>query len=384
MALGRSGAHPNRGRGNGGTVYRPLRSRGPRKGQGQQRQGPGGGGRGPNPITEPWTPKQLHHTVTADTNLTYRPAERALGAERQASVQRTKDLGNWWSEYLKLVSENQGADQAAYAQANTQTQGLINQSSALDSANTAKLNEEAARSAAVRGETPSSAPTERANAAQAQRNFLTAAQGATTAAQGAHQYAYLGEQKRIGAGQSIAARRHQQGEAQKIEGDRKALAKERGEFAVKDRAEREEAQRDYLIKRGAFGLNKKEFQSNRQLSRQDAAQKAREFAAEQKQQGVENRQNQEALDQSGKGGLTPDERYQIKREKENAWVTANTLYKGAKTPPHSTREWAGFAILVAKEEGIDQTAAVEATEKLRKQLEPHSKMGSIKSAIRGW
>jgi len=206
--------------------------------------------------------KQLHHETTAATNLAYRPVEQATTAQIQASKQRTKDVGNWWNEYLNTVSQSQGATQQAYANAASQTQGLMNTGAAVDNANTASLNAQQSQAAALRGQDASAANaanTQTANAALSQRNTQLGTLGAVTAGQGANQYSYLANQRVIGAGQSIAARRAEQARTRSIEKDLGDLRKERGEYATKTLGQKESEAREVKLKRDAFNLEKKEF-----------------------------------------------------------------------------------------------------------------------------
>lgn len=355
----------------------PPRGGAPRGNAGKQGPNQRGGkpGAGKNYLNEPLTPGRLRQETRASTNLAYRPTERAINAEKRASVARTKDLGNWWNEYLQTVQGNQAATQAAYDKAGTQTQAFIGQSSALDNANTQKLDTQATESAALRGQTAPTAPGERDAAAQAQRNYLSSAMGGTTAARGANEFAYLGEQGRIGKGQSIASRMVEQKRTRSIESDKRELAKQRGEYATKFRGEQIKNNHDYLIQLRAFGLDKKKFGAELAGAHSEATANALKESREQSQQGIENRQEQEKIGNEGGGGgggTSASERQATRQGRHNAMVTAQNLYTAAKHPPTTPAGWAAFAQLVAAQEEVSPTEAQWAVGRLRRRVEGQS------------
>jgi hypothetical protein len=325
-------------------------------------------------VTEPDTWKTIRRETRASTNLKFRPLERAIGAEIRASRQRQGEVGDWWQNYLNTVSQGQADTSAAYQQAGAAQQAQIGQASAIDTANTARLQGEAAKSAELRGVAPSAAPAEREAAAQAQRNYLASAQAGTTALQGATQRGYLNEQKRIGVGQGIKSRLEEQRRERGYRKDRRETRKERGEYAATKRGELRKEARDYLIQRQAFGLDK-----------QKAAQEAREGAAERAQserQSIRsqeqdeaasrrtaqsnvrsNRQDERASKRSakgegggGKGGVTEGQR--------NAAATAKSLFE--------EKEWSSWTALerkVRKESEVSPSEARWAVAQLRKHVE---------------
>jgi hypothetical protein len=331
-------------------------------------------------LNGPLTLPRLRHETRAATNLAYRPTERAINAEKRASVQRTKDIGNWWNEYLQTVQGNQDASQAAYANAAQQGQAFVSQANAADNTSTAKLDSSAAADAALRGQTPSAAPTERAAAAQAQRNYLSAAMGGATATQGANQFAYLGEQKRIGKGQSIASRQQEQKRTRSIESDKRELAKQRGDYAAKFRGEAIDKNHDYLIQLKAFGLDKKK-------AGQEAAEGAAQLAADaasraedSRQQQIDNRFKQRELNEDAAkarreekgGGKTQAERNDAMEGRQNAAATAKTLFEKKEWP-----SWGALTQAVAKESEVSPTEARAAVKKIRERIERQERKSQV-------
>lgn len=350
--------------------------------------------------------KQLHQETTAATNLAYRPTERSIAAEKRASNQRTKNIGTWWNEYLAQVGAGQAATQGAYQAAAGQTQGIIGAASAADSANTAALNSEAAKAAAARGQSATeanAATTSTANAAQATRNASIAALGARTAGQGANKYAYLGEQKRIGAGQRVASMTDQTKKTASIEQDRTALRKERGEYAEKTLGQKQAEAREIKLKKQAFALEKHSAAQNARAEAEAAKVAYKEHLAEERtkaaeraegrtQKQIENERAQKELENETKkvqnegrgGGKTPSEKHAAQQEHHDAYVTAKSLYEAAKRPPRTNQEWAAYVVLVTSESGVSAQIAQQAVRRLRAEIEAReSANGGTGSDVNG-
>jgi hypothetical protein len=351
--------------------------------------------------------KQLHQETTAATNLAYKPTERSIAAEKRASQQRTKDEGNWWNEYLATVGAGQAATQGAYQQAAQQTQGIINTAGAVDSANTATQNASAAQAAAARGQSATAAnaaTTQTANAAQATRAASIGALGARTAGEGANQYAYLGEQKRIGAGQRVAAMTNQAKKTASIEGDRTALRKERGEYATETLGQKQAEQREIKLKKQAFAFEKKsqaastraeahaaDIEYKEHLAEERA--KAGERAEGQTQQQIENARAQKELENEttkvkneGKGGgRTPAEVREAKAGKSNALSTVHSFIV-AHGYPENAASRAELEREVAKESEVspaDARWAVHRYLERNPNPHPHPAVEGAKEAVKG-
>lgn len=315
-------------------------------------------------VTEPLTPKGLRQQTRAATNLRFRPLERSIAGDLRASNRRVKEEGNWWNNYLQQVNAGQADTAAAYAQAAQTGQAQIGQASAIDTANTQKLQDEAAKSAELRGAAPSTAPAEREAAAQAQRNYLAAAQGGATAQMGATQRAYLNEQKRIGVGQSIASREAEQRRGRSIRQDRRDARRERGDYAANKRDELRKGERDYLIQRQAFGLDKRKAASEAH----NAAHEAAENAEENRRKNEAQRNENIKTSREGRGGRSPSEirkaREKARGGKRNAWAQANALYH-SEAPPKTDAEWGKFQAHLAEQGDISPADAAWAVRRLR-------------------
>lgn len=273
------------------------------------------------------TDQQIGKQTRASSRQKFRGLERAVAGEKRASVKRTGEVGNWWQNYLNTVNQGQQDTSAAYSQAAATGQAQIGQASAVDTANTTKLNEEAAKSAASRGASAPTAPAEREVAAQAQRNYLAAAQGNATAQMGATQRGYLNEAKRIGVGQSIASRKQEQARTRSIEKDRTEVAKERGAYSTTKRGELEDKGREAQIQRSAFGLDKqkqsaseRENAADRAIAQQNANSSTRSSKASARNAAT-----------TAKGGLTPSEKRTIAKEKREGRMSK----RGALNTVHS-------------------------------------------------
>jgi hypothetical protein len=360
----------------------PAPKREPRAPRGRGR-GRGAGGGEPNSVTAPPTWKTINRNVRASANLKFRPLERAIGGEIRASRQRQHEEGDWWQNYLNTVSAGQADTSAAYQQALGTQQAQMGQASAIDTANTTRLQGEAAQSAELRGAAPSAAPAEREAAAQAQRNYLASAQAGSTALSGAIQRGYLNEQKRIGVGQSIKSRQEEQRRERGYRKDRRETRRERGDYAATKRAEEQKEARDYAIQRGAFGLDKRKANLEAKEGARSAQESALERGEKRRQQEIENRQEGRKIRQdqeehrrrerergeSGKeGGKTPSERNAAQEGRRNAMATARSLYGAAKKPPRTAQQWAAFETLVASESEVSPAEARWAVKRLRQRV----------------
>lgn len=304
------------------------------------------------------TNQQLHQQTTAATNMAYRPTERQIRANKRASALRTKNIGNWWNQYLQEVSGQQAATQAAYAAANQQTQGLIGAAGQVDSANTARLNSEAAQSAALRGQDASlanQAATQTSNAALAQRNTALGTMGAATAARGANQFSYLADKSRVGKGQRASSMEAEAKRGAGMLADLANLRKERGDYATKYLGEKQKEARDYLLQRQAFNLDKKN--ANLDQLNEEANREIDWYNAK------TGRQNS---NKSGDGnGLTNSERRTIKNAKENALKTVNRYIKQHGYPRDKASQ-TELEALVAEEEGVSPADAAWAIKRYLK------------------
>lgn len=353
----------------------PERNGGRSRHAGQGRAG-GGRGAGENYITEPLSPKGLRKETRASTNLKFRPLERAIGADIRASKQRQGEVGDWFQNYLNTVSAGQADTAAAYQQAGATQQAQIGQASAIDSANTAQLQAAAAKDAELRGTSPGNAAAEREAAAQASRNYLASAQAGSTALSGANQHAYLNEQKRIGAGQRIASGKEEQRREAGFRKDRRETRKERGEYATTKRGELRGEERDYLLKRKAFGLEKSEGARSARESaiergekrRHESAEERRKNAAQRNENQEQANQNRKARNEGKAGGLTPSERHDRQEGRRNAAATAKSLFEAKKWP-----SWAALERAVRKESEVSPAEARQAVKKLRKHVEAKRK-----------
>lgn len=320
-----------------------------------------------------------------ETRPEYLPVKRQIHQQIAASNKRQHEVGDWWNEYLQKVQGAAGATQQAYANAAQQTQGLISQASALDSQNTARLNQEAAASAASRGvEAPTAAFTARANAAQAQRNFAGDVQGAATAARGANQFAYLTEQGRIGAGQRVKSMMDEGSRRRGYEKDLLSAKKEQGAQAVKNFNSTRDRYREELLKKQAFGLESKkagleaqEAQEDRRENQRKAGLESRKNRREEEAQRNENQeqhnQNRKAKNEGKHGGKTRSERNDIREGRENALSTVHSFIQAHGYPKNPAAR-AELEREVAKE---SEVSPAEARWAVRRYLKRHPQQPAV-------
>lgn len=352
-----------------------------RGGQRKQRQRPRpsrprGGRRGNrNPITAPLTPAELRRETRAATNLKFRPLERKIGADLRASHQRVGQIGDWWKEYTDQVKQNQIDNAAAYQQAQAYDQQMMEAASTRDSANTQALDAEAKKSAELRGAEPSTAAAERETAAQAQRNLAATNEAGALANAGAAQYAYLGDKRRIGIGQSIKSRMDEQKRGRTIRQDRRDLARERGDYAATYRGEEREKERRYGIERGVAQLDRRKQGADEREGRRGAREKRGERREDRRQQRIENRRKQRELEldeqetrRKGRGGgKTPSEQNADREGRENAYSTVARLVRQSGVPKNK-KDWADLEEAVAKESEVSPAEARLAVRQYKRKI----------------
>jgi hypothetical protein len=333
---------------------------------------------GPYPL--PKTPREAKQQAYRETRPEYLPVKRQIHREIAASKQRQGEEGDWWNQYLQTVSGAANATQQAYANAAQQTQGLIGQASALDSQNTARLNQEAAASAAARGvAAPTAAFTDRANAAQSQRTYLADVEGSATAQRGANQFAYLTEQKRIGAGQRVKSMMDETARRRGFKEDLLAAKKEQGAQAGKNYNAARDRYREELLKKKAFGIEQEKAgqearenaiergedrRENRRKAQLEAEDNRRANEAQRNENAEQHNQNRKAKTEGKTGGRTPSERRKARQSKKDAFAQANALYH-SEDPPRTPTEWAQFQAHLAKESEISPADAAWAVQKLK-------------------
>jgi hypothetical protein len=347
-------------------------------------QGQGGNRNDPPPWWQaPETLGEAKRQAYQETLPEYLPVIRQKQREAAASKRRTGEVGNWWNEYLQTVAGVQGETQKAYADAAAQTQGMIGQSSAADTAATGQLNSEAAASAAARGQTaPTAAIGNRAAAAQGQRNYLASAAGALTANRGANQFAYLGEQKRIGAGQRVKSMMDEQGRTRGIKEDLLAAKKERGAQAVKNLGALRTAYQEQELKEKAFSLDDKKLRNEKAEALADQELKEHENAEDRHQNQVENKQKQRELneDQKTREHDEAQDNKEVKAKKGNAWATAVFLYERGPKKGKTWKSWAALEAAVAKEAEINGAEAHRAVQNLAAKVKREEREAAVKAA----
>lgn len=363
---------------------RPAPAREPRSRRPRRRKRQGRGGQ-QGQLTDPLTPRDVGRETRQATDLRFRPLERNAEAKQRASRRREREVGDWWGNYLTMVEGGRTDTTAAFAAAADTQQRLIGEAGARSSADTQRLQAEAAQSAALRGTAPGTEAASQETAAAAQRNYLAAAQGGALASQGAVARNYLTDQMRIGAGQSIASRREEQRRGRSIAEDRRALARERGDYASTYRGELRDKERDYLIQRGVLGLDKRQAAADAAQAAADRGLDKQGLREKERHNRETERQDREEERNAGKeGGLTPAQRQAKKRDWNDARSAARTLYEKRTWP-----SWEALTAAVMKQSEVSPAMArravrmirerAEATEKRKRRREKRAQKGKIPS-----
>lgn len=232
---------------------------------------PGGKPKGPKAPRGPFPTGQLSYKdflreMHAAENLQFDPLQRQLGREENASnFRRTQEDPAWFATYKQNVADLGKQTQDAYSAAEDRIQNFSNQAGAQDQAGRTALTQQLQADAERRGTTVDPSVIANGQNAQAARSTLAATLHGTIAGQGANQAAYMNNRQSIG---DQLQREAQQKELSwllgKHQDDLRNIAKDRGDFRTKYRADTRDAERKYgLAQQTIKGENKRANLSSR-------------------------------------------------------------------------------------------------------------------------
>lgn len=190
--------------------------------------------------------------VDAAVDLEFGDTDLELAKQRRVSGQASLNVGDWWSGYQRDVEAARRRGQAGSQQAQQQVYGQANTARAQDQSQSAKMDEEAQKQAALRGTT---AGPNVAAQAQASRTALSSSFGGLVGAQGAAQNAYMADKYRIGGGIRASELQKEQGRGRQIDEEARKVASKKGAYRTSARASLVDAERKAQLEAAAFGLD---------------------------------------------------------------------------------------------------------------------------------
>lgn len=333
---------------------------------------------GNTPLTAPLTTPQARHMAKTEARSEYGPTIRAAKQEREGSLKREAQIGDWFNELGTQIGAAGAQTDASYGQANAALQAHMAAAQAAAEQSQGQIASQQAATSALTGSDPSlQLPTLQEGAAAAnQRQIAGAALAAPIAQAGASQASYLRNTGINARREGIQQKLNEGSRREKIKEDITALRKERAGKAVGNFRDIRGEERDYKIQNRAFPLEKQKLGLEAQEGAADRNLEAAKFGETQRH----NRATEGIAAQGNKpGGRTPSERNDIKDARRDARITATNLYSAAKNPPHSAAEWAAFTQLVASEVGSAAAAQV-AVRKLRAEVRRREEAAQIKAA----
>lgn len=201
-------------------------------------------------------PKQFKRQVNADTRYEFRPLRNQLGKEARASANRQRTISKLYRGQTRLDRKLASSSAKDYSNQAKTYNSFLKTVGAQDSADSQRVQSESNAISTSYGGAPSTSSSERATAAAAQRGLSAANYGGYSQQVGGNNRQYLrglaSSHKHEGIGQRL--QEHQRGRS--IDADKRELAKQRGDFKVKDAGDRRAAERDYLTQTRAFGNDK--------------------------------------------------------------------------------------------------------------------------------
>lgn len=208
-------------------------------------------------LTAPLTRKTFNQERKSATRQEFRPLERQLDSEYQASTNRqNNEIPAWYAGYQADLSKLRGETQGAYDKANAQVQDFSQKGAAQDASNYAAARDTLAKDAALRGTTVDPSLDVGQNAAQSARNNVQTSTLGALGSQGANHFGYLSRQIGNAGLQGIEQRNQESNRRGKISADQRELALKKGDFQTQYLADARESERKYgLSKETLSGQN---------------------------------------------------------------------------------------------------------------------------------
>lgn len=316
---------------------------------------------GNTPLTDPLTTPQARNMAKSEARAEYGPTIRAAKADKRGSVQRQKNIGQWFEGLNNQIGEAGTQTDASYNQANAALLAHMNAAQAAAAGSQSQIAQSNQAMTALTGADPSlTTPALQEGAAAAnQRNIAGAALAAPIAQAGAGQAAYLRNTgintRREGISQKL-------GEAKRrdtIKQDITALRKERAGKAIGNFRDIRGEERDYGIQKAAFGLDKKTAAADAQNAAFDNSIAARNATTAER-----NAATTEKNAAGGNGGMSPSEQRSAQAGRQNAMAAAKQKVTEF-GKPGSAQEWAELQSAIAEEEGVDPREAKWAVDRLK-------------------
>lgn len=318
-------------------------------------------------FTRPLTPGRAGRQAQHETALAYNETQRQNANLIRGSAQREKQVGDWYKTFADEIAASRNEVSGAYDKAGQAIQGTMASGAAADSARQAQLGQEAAQFSQLTGAPQNTTNRATSAAAANGRQITGAALAAPVAAQGANSFAYFTNQKNTASGEGLSQKQKEHQRTIGLQQDRKALLKEKGNYRATKLDELREKDRNYKIQQAATQLEGAKFGADQAAGAASAAADARKEANELRQQGVENRQEQEKIANEGGGnggGLTPKEKREAGQDWNNAWSAGLSLFR-SEAPPKNSREWARFQTHLQQESEVTPAIAAKVVKKLK-------------------
>lgn len=298
------------------------------------------------------------------TKPEYGPTIRTAEGMKRGSVERQKNIGEWFQGLGNTIDQTATATDASYGQANAALLAHMNAAQQAAAQSQGQIAQNNQAMTALTGADPSlTAPSLQEGAAAAnQRNIAGAALAAPIAQAGASQAAYL---RNTGINSQREGISQKLGEAKRrdtIIEDIAALRKEQGEKANARFGELREGERDYKIQLRAFP----EAEKDRQLQREESA--------------ASNSYRDRELDirEGEQGGGNGDRRE--RREGFRGAMNAGKNLIAANGVPKTKQEWAGLQALLEDKSEISPQEAAQVVRRLKRQYRRKEQESAVSDA----
>lgn len=227
-------------------------------GGGGSKKKKGGGGPSLGDFIDPLTRKRFNREMRATENLEFAPIQHQINRELAASQFRSgKELPAWYAAARADIQKIEGQSGQEREALLNRLQGAMGEAGTQDAANRTAMMERLSKDAQLRGVAlDPSIESGQVNAEAARRNSTLNTLG-TLGGQSANQADYLRNRRVNTFQQEREATGREGAREQQILADLRELARKRGDFRTKYRADTRSAEREFYLGRKALGSKNK-------------------------------------------------------------------------------------------------------------------------------
>lgn len=312
--------------------------------------------------------KKRKREFKSAARLQFKPIQKQVQGEIRASKTRQKkEIPSWFKAYQDTIDKGRGETEAKYKAVQAQLSGQTKASSDRATSRQRELQAQDVKDAAVRGTKADTTEAKRSADAASSRASAANTNYATVAGQGASQFSYLTDKKRIGEGEKINQLLKESARERSLRQDKQDVSREKRDFLTDLGRQLRGDERDFYIQNKAFAEDRRGQKQQMKLAKQYGENKRREqkrsVRGQKKIAGI-HAKNERADDKragkwknQGGGGGGGASKEEVRRAVSLLKRGAGDKFKTPKQGIHYLRT-----------AGISSAAARKATRRVRKQV----------------